>query len=817
MKEDADRDPLATGKMRGRLERLEFLARLALFWERLWPALWPAVGVGGIFLALALFDVLPSLPGWLHSLVLIAFLGLLGLALWRAVMSLAVPGAAASQRRLETKSGLEHRPLSVLGDKLATGEGDPEIRALWHLHQKRMFERLRNLRVGAPAAGLAERDAYALRAALTVVLAIAAAAAWNDGASRLARAVTPDFASFGAGLPATLDVWITPPAYTGLAPIFVKGRSEQKDVLAVPAGSALLAQLHGGRGTPRLKIDDEATSFSVVDANAYKITATIDGGDRLSVEQDGKEIAAWPLSVIPDTEPEVEFATPPTRTTRAALRIEYQAVDDYGITEVKAFIRRAGPGAAHISAVKPIVLDLPLPGAGFRKAKEAGYHDLTAHPWAGLPVSIQLMAKDGIGQIGVSQSRVMVLPERLFRHPVARAIIELRKRLSVDPDDRRPVMLGLYELSNFPREYRHDTVVFLALRSARSRLKYDHTEEAVPGVQSLLWDTALRLEDGKLSIAERELRAAQRALIEALSKRASNAEIERLMDKLQTALNRFLESMLKNMQNMSKLAMPFDPSARYMTPRDLQRMLDRARELARTGSLDAARQLLALMQELLESLRAGNFAMRPGGKGQNKAWEMMRNLGDIMRRQQRLLDRSFRDSQKSLGQGTKPNTGGSAKEQEALRRRLGDLMRQLGEAAGKIPRGFGRAERSMRDAVGALGRNAPGQAVDPQSNALDQLHQGAGNMMKELMKRFGRGPGMARRDGRLMNRMNRAFDPLGRPMPSVGNFAGEDVGIPDEMEMQRAREILRELRRRAGELDRPRLERDYIDRLLRRF
>ena len=289
------------------------------------------------------------------------------------------------------------------------------------------------------------------------------------------------------------------------------------------------------------------------------------------------------------------------------------------------------------------------------------------------------------------------------------------------------------------------------------------------------------------------------------------------MDKLQKALNRFLSSMLKNMENMPKLAMPFDPSSRYMTPRDLQRMLDRARELARTGSLDAARQLLALMQELLESLRAGNFGMRPGGKGQNKAWKMMRDLGDIMRRQQRLLDRSFRDSQKGLGQGTKPNTKGSAKEQEALRRGLGDLMRQLGEATGQIPRAFGRAERSMKDAVEALRRNSPGQAVGPQSDALDQLQQGAGNMMKELMKRFGRGPGMARRGGRLMDRMNRAFDPLGRPMPSVGNFSGEDVGIPDEMEIQRAREILRELRRRAGELDRPRLERDYIDRLLRRF
>ena len=34
---------------------------------------------------------------------------------------------------------------------------------------------------------------------------------------------------------------------------------------------------------------------------------------------------------------------------------------------------------------------------------------------------------------------------------------------------------------------------------------------------------------------------------------------------------------------------------------------------------------------------------------------------------------------------------------------------------------------------------------------------------------------------------------------------------------QRAREILDELRRRAGDFNRPQLELDYIDRLLRRF
>jgi hypothetical protein len=41
--------------------------------------------------------------------------------------------------------------------------------------------------------------------------------------------------------------------------------------------------------------------------------------------------------------------------------------------------------------------------------------------------------------------------------------------------------------------------------------------------------------------------------------------------------------------------------------------------------------------------------------------------------------------------------------------------------------------------------------------------------------------------------------------------------VPDEIDVQRAREIMEELRRRLGEQNRPTLELDYIERLLRRF
>ena len=53
--------------------RRQTLSWLAIYWERLWPALWPVVGLLGLFVALALLDIPPHLPGWLHFALLLAF------------------------------------------------------------------------------------------------------------------------------------------------------------------------------------------------------------------------------------------------------------------------------------------------------------------------------------------------------------------------------------------------------------------------------------------------------------------------------------------------------------------------------------------------------------------------------------------------------------------------------------------------------------------------------------------------------------------------------------------------------------------------
>jgi hypothetical protein len=145
------------------------------------------------------------------------------------------------------------------------------------------------------------------------------------------------------------------------------------------------------------------------------------------------------------------------------------------------------------------------------------------------------------------------------------------------------------------------------------------------------------------------------------------------------------------------------------------------------------------------------------------------------------------------------------------------MMGQMGERGGDIPRSMGRAERAMRDAAGALQRGQPGDAVGPQTEALDQLQQAARDMAQQMMNQAGQPgdpngePGM-RGPGQRVDR-----DPLGRDRAGMGNFQDEDVKIPGQADVQKSREILDELRRRSGERQRPPTELDYIDRLLKRF
>ncbi len=332
---DRSAHPTETARFATRLR----LARAALLWERVWPGCWPALAILGVFFILALFGVLPLLPGLVHGAVLLALGAAFLVALATAFRGIAMPDGAAARRRIERASGLPHRPLQALADRPGTPL-DPLAAGLWEAHRRRMAAAARRLRVGLPVAGLAARDPWGVRAVLAILLLLGAVDAGAEWRERLLRAVDPSIDSSAPAVAASLDIWITPPEYTGLAPQFL--RPENRQTIRIPIGGVLLAQVHGGDALPRLEIDGKSSDFAAVDKENFHTQATLKSGKRIEVSQAGAVLGSWPIEIIPDNPPTVAFAKPPGATARQALRIDYRANDDYGVERVKAVIRRQG-------------------------------------------------------------------------------------------------------------------------------------------------------------------------------------------------------------------------------------------------------------------------------------------------------------------------------------------------------------------------------------------------------------------------------------------------------------------------------------------
>jgi hypothetical protein len=233
---------------------------------------------------------------------------------------------------------------------------------------------------------------------------------------------------------------------------------------------------------------------------------------------------------------------------------------------------------------------------------------------------------------------------------------------------------------------------------------------------------------------------------------------------------------------------------------------------------------------MLENLQNGmpQFGqMQDGGQ----MAQTLNKLHDMIQQQEDLMNQTYRaqrglnpqgngDQQQQqqmtpeeLEQALKQLQEGQQALQDQLGQMLGDMQGMGAPSNGKL----GQALDEMGQAAGNLGQGQPGQAVGNQGNALEAMRQGMQGLAQQMANGMQRGNGMSMglRGGNNGNFNNQ--DPLGRPQRQAGTDLGTTVKVPDEIDTQRAREILDAIRQRLGELGRPLLERDYLERLLDQF
>ena len=849
-------DPVARTLLDAAVRR----ARWTIFWERLWPALAALATAIGLFLALSWLGLWLWLPPFGRMVLLIAFAAIVVAAIVPFVF-LRIPARPDGLRRLDRGSGLRHRPATAMADALAVTPNDPYSLALWNAHVERALKTARALTAGAPSPRVAWRDPYALRALVLIACVATFFAAGGERWQRIAAAF--DWQGVVLPLNFRVDAWVTPPAYTGKPPIILPGihpgeattmaaqaQGSSDLPISVPVGSTLIV-----RSTGRLNLDvsgtggvtpapDEVHAPAGSEEHRFKITAT----GTATLRGAGDDLF-WPFNAVPDRPPTIALTKDPERQNRGSLLLSYRLEDDYGVTQAQAtFARRDDANAAGLRPhplYGPPDFALVLPQARTKNGVGQTMKDLTDHPWAGAEVRMTLIAHDEGGNVGHSEPFSFRLPERAFTKPLARALIEQRRNLALDANTRPLVITALDALAIAPDKFTPEAGVYLGLRAIFWSLVRAKSDDDLRNVVTRLWQMATGLENGDISDAQDALRNAENALQQALDRGASDDEIKQLMDRLRAAMDRFMQAMAEQLKNRQQLSRPLDPNAHVLSQRELQSMLNRLENLARSGAKDAARQLLQQLSQMMENLQMAT----PDGNGDDNDDMMsaLDELGDMIHQQQDLRDRTFRQGQDQRqqdaqrGQQGRPgrpqqpgNSMGELRQsQQALRDRLNKLLDDLknhgfgqsqdgqqgqGQGQGQDQMDqLGRAGDAMGEAAGDLGQGNADSAVDSQGRALDALRKGAQGLAQSMQQRMGQGTGPGRTGRFGQPRAEQDTDPLGRPLR--GRDYGDDatVKVPGEIDVQRARRIIEELRKRFGDFARPQEELDYIERLLKAY
>ena len=766
-----------------RLDRLVRLASAAAFWEGLWRGLIPPLVVIGLFLCVS----------WLGLWLDVSHLGrMIGVAVFAVLLASSTFGlwtlAPLSRRealgRIDRASGLTHRPASVLDDTLATAGRDPSTDALWALHRRRAEAESAKLRPGRPSPRAVELDRYALRAGIVVALVACAIVAGPQRYARVAAAF--DFGEGQAtGTSTRLDAWIDPPPYTGQPPVLLDlaaadaRDSDHPRVVSAPAGSVVIIRSSGGVPAeiettgpllppPAKPVEPAKTDAAKADpasADAANGPAesvpgdserrlVLHGDSRLVLRQGGALRGNFDLTAIADRPPTIMLREVPKSNARGSLTLAYTTGDDYGVSKAEVLFSDPmidGTPIQGPSLVPAPKGELSLPGVSGGIGDAETTLDLSDSPWAGTQVRMVLVAHDEGGNEGRSEPVTITLPEKPFSNPVARALVEQRRNLVLNPRQRNDVATALDAMMIAPEAFGTNASVYLGLRFASTSLANAQTDAQLVAVADFLWDMAQQIENGDLTDAEKALRNAEKALHDALDRHASDQEIKKLTQNLRTAMDKYLKELAEQQRKQDQQAKNDQQGrpSKSISQKDLQAMIDKLEQQARSGDTEAAKKALEELQNLLENAKA---AKKQKADPQSRAMaEGLNQLDQAMRDQQDLRDETYKKGQQGQQQGQQ-NQGQQNQDEDAQMPGGQDPGQSEGMNSGPGPQG----QRQ--------GRKAEGQESDGQSGEGQEGGQGKTGR--------GQGEGLSQRQQELRDRLGQIQKKLKQ--------AGEGQGDLDE-------------------------------------
>lgn len=722
-----------------------------------------------------------------------------------------LPTQRAAIKRLDSEAPPGLFPAQSLQDRLANAEADPKTPTFWALHQAKLYSALERMPVAWPKTDLPRFDPFALRAFALVCASAAAFVAGDEKGSRLMAAFDWRMAdSFRAG--DRVEAWFDPPAYT-LRPALML--PSQSSAMSVPINSILRLS----PDTTQVAVEDGFVMLADPDGSAQIDQKPIYKLSNLAhfTLADGRK---YEITPIVDQPPIVTLLGTVQQNASGSMIIEYTTDDDYGVVSVEAaFSMRAHNSKALYDVPRAALVNST---AGKNNEPLQATIDLSESPFAGTPLDVRLIAKDAGENIGVSKTINIILPQRLFKKPLARSLIEQRRNLALHPEMRVTVARALDSLARAPEIFEISAPIYLGLRTARNSLDGKRSDDELRSVVDLLWVIALDVEAGKSAQAEKDLRASEKLLREAIRNHEDDNALSQRLQELSRALDNFMNEFTADSERSDSSQASTDENE-PITKQQIENLLENIQDALKSGDGAEAEKLLSELQDMMENLQA-SAGEDAEGSGQQNAAKQLNELDQLSRDEQALRDETLETARETGGLKPQQEEGEKNRQknqrQESIRQRQEELRKRLEraqdnwrndnpESASELEK----ARKSMKQAEDALGPKDEDleRALDSQQETLEALRETADALSEKLRaQQEGGAPGG--RTGRRRQGMGR--DPLGRT--SGGQRFTKDkydpLGLPPA---QRAHQLQEELRRRLGQPERPVEELEYLQRLLK--
>lgn len=551
---------------------------------------------------------------------------------------------------------------------------------------------------------------HSSRYILALVALALVSTAWMSWGKDAINSINPGISKKWRQSKPAMNAWIAPPEYTHLPPVMLATPAEvlQNDkTLSVPSGSVVKAYIAGSGSAPGLQLNGESYKFTPDGNNGYSISQKVDGGRNISINRGWRSLGYWRIKVLPDKSPKISFFAPPSVTERKTIQLSYLASDDYGIDRLALVIEPAisAPGVS----LDPITIPLPTPLSN--DLREDIFKDLTSSSLAGLPVTLRLQATDSSGNEGLSDKVSLKLPERAFRHPLASALIEERKLLLMDDskatrNETANIMAGI---AHQPGAYNRDPVVLMALRTGAVRLILDQNPETLPIVSDLLWQAAIRIEEGAAGQAHESLIKRHNELALAFDRNANENEVQLLIEKLQQALFQYMAAL-----ESRKTTLKLDDGEDKSIAEDFSLRLEQLRGLSAGGLRKEARNKLGELQRLWENIKTEPLKISPQQKHMLQQQNLLKGIAAA---QQKLIEAAVRTE--NIGKNPE-----ALKRLAEIQQRISKQLKSVLDRLNSTPVGLLEGAHAMDAAVIMFKQSDIKAALQSQHEALRALRKG---------------------------------------------------------------------------------------------